>query len=75
MSRYGRLWQQASDIRDELKKLVSHATTSSLADAERTCRDSIITAKDAGDEERARRIESLLSSWADLERRMATCDD
>lgn len=75
MSKYGRLWQQASDIRDELKKLVSHAITNTLADAKRTCADSIITARDAGDDERARHIESLLSSWADLERRMAACDD
>jgi len=75
MSEYGRLWQQASDIRNELKKLISHATTNTLADAKRTCADSIITARDAGDHWRANRISDLLETWADLERRMARCDD
>ncbi len=75
MSEYGRLWQQASDIRDELKKLVSHATTNTLTDAKRTCADSIITARDAGDPCRANRISDLLETWTDLEQRMAACDD
>jgi len=75
MSNYGRLWQEVSDIRDALKKLVSHATTNTLADAERTCADAILTARDAGDFDRAKRIEGYLSVWADLERRMKRCDD
>jgi hypothetical protein len=75
MSEYGRLWQQASDIRDELKKLVSHVTTDTLADARRTCANSIITARDSGNHGRAQRISDLLEAWADLERRMARCDD
>jgi phosphoenolpyruvate-protein kinase (PTS system EI component) len=75
MSRYGRLWQRVSDIRDELKQLVSHATTNTLKDAEQTCSDAIITARDSGDAARAARIEDLLSAWADLEREMAACDD
>lgn len=75
MSNYGRLWQEVSNIRDELKKLVSHAITNTLADAERTCADALITARDAGDHHRENRIRGLLSSWADLERRMARCND
>jgi hypothetical protein len=75
MSKYGRLWQQASDIRDELKKLVSHASTDTLADAKRTCGDSVITARDTGDPSRAHRISDLLERWEDLEKEMAACDD
>ena len=75
MSRYGRLWQQASDIRDELKKLISHCSTNTLEEARRTCADSMITAWDAGDHHRWMRISDLLERWADLERRMADCDD
>lgn len=75
MSNYGRLWQRVADIRAELKRLVSHADTDSLEKAERTCADSIITARDAWNHTRANRIEDLLSAWADLERRMAQCED
>jgi hypothetical protein len=74
MSEYGRLWQQVWEIRAELKKLVSHAETGTLADAQRTCADAILTARDAGDERLAARIAGLLESWADLEKRMAGCD-
>ncbi len=74
MSDYGRLWQKVADIRDELKRLVSHANTNTLASAQRTCADSIITARDAGDVTRADRIEYLLADWVDLERRMAMTD-
>lgn len=75
MSNYGRLWQQVSDIRDELKQLVSHGVTNTIADAKRTYADSIITARDGGDHQRANRISSLLERWADLEKVMAECND
>ena len=75
MSNYGRLWQRAADIRVELKRLVSHANTDTLEKAKSTCADSIITARDTWTHTRANRIEDLLAAWADLEKRMADCDD
>lgn len=75
MSNYGKLWQQVSNIRDELKRLVSHAITNTIVDAKRTCADSIITARDAGDHQLANHIAGLLERWEDLEKVMAECND
>jgi len=75
MSEYGKLWQKVWEIREELKKLVSHACTDRLEDARRTCANAMISARDAGDHRRWTQIDALLERWADLERQMAACDD
>jgi len=55
MSEYGRLWQQASDIRLKIKQILPECDTSTLAAAR------------AGIERRKKYLDGLLVEWADLE--------
>lgn len=58
MSEYGKLWQQVSNIRVELKKLIPDAKMDSLETAKKE-RDTHVG-----------RIDFMLASWADIEREM-----
>lgn len=63
MSDYGKLFQEVSDVRQNLKRLIPGASVNMLGEAIR----------EAAAQNRL--IQQELSRWADLEREMAQCDD